>query len=124
MGPLLDRALAAEDRADQLEGRVKDLETRLKGVLNSDPTTAIRALSWMHRAENGESLIREMLQLSKLSEGIQQTDFPPGWLARAEAQLAALAILKRDQAAIAERPGDEESWETMKDGQVRRVGPR
>lgn len=117
MGSLLDRALAAEDRADQLEERVKDLETRLKGALNADPTTAIRALSWMYRAENGERLIQEIVRDHKLNS----IDLPAGWLARAEAQLAALAILKRDQEAIAERPGDNESWETMENGQVRRV---
>lgn len=114
----LDRALAAEEQVENLKARVRDLEERLKGVLGSDPTTAIRALAWMSRAENGEGLIGQILTSARAGE-IKSTDLPPGWLARAEAQISALAILKRDQAEMAEAPGDGESWETMQNGQVR-----
>jgi hypothetical protein len=117
----LERALAAEDEVDALKERVKDLEARLKGVLGSDPTTAVRALSWIHRAENGEKLIRDLVHDVNVGQGIRSTDLPPGWLASAEAQLAALQILKRDQEQMAERPSEDESWEQMKDGQVRRI---
>lgn len=46
---------------------------------------------------------------------------PAGWLARAEAQLAALTILKRDQAELMEAPAPSgrEEWQQYSDGSVR-----
>jgi hypothetical protein len=107
----LERALEAEERADELEARVGDLLGRLKGVLGSDPTSAVRALSWMSRAENGEKLIQEIV-----SSDMRSTDLPPGWLTRAEAQLAALRILKRDQRELTESAPDDEWWEQYANG--------
>jgi hypothetical protein len=117
MSSHLERALAAEDQVETLKDRVADLESRLRGALNSDPTTAVKAMSWMHRAENGEQLIKEAALAVKRGE-IKSTDLPSGWLARAEAQIAALEILGRDQAELMGEPGDE-SWEKMRDGQIR-----
>lgn len=120
MTSLLERALAAEEEAELLRSRVIDLEARLKGVLGADPTTAVRALAWIGRAETGEELIREIL-IAAGQRSINSTDLPAGWLARAEAQLAAVAILRRDQAEMAERPDGDESWERLGRGEVRHI---
>jgi hypothetical protein len=109
MSSNLERALAAEDQVEALQTRVKDLEDRLKGVLNTDPTTATRALAWMHRAENGEDLIGAVLTSARAGE-INSTALPPGWLARAEAQMKALDILRRDEKQLMDAP-DDETWE-------------
>jgi hypothetical protein len=121
MTGLLDRALAAEEEVERLREREADLLKRLQGVLGSDPTTAVRALSWMHRAENGEQLIREIVREAKVGQGIRSTDLPSGWLARAEAQIKALDILRRDQAELMERPTDGEAWETQDGKLIRRA---
>lgn len=120
MTSLLERALAAEEEAELLRSRVIDLEARLKGVLGADPTTAVRALAWIGRAETGEELIQEIV-IASGQRSINSTDLPAGWLARAEAQLAAVAILRRDQAGMAERPDGDESWERLGRGEVRHI---
>lgn len=121
---LLDRALAAEEEVERLREREQDLLQRLRGMLGSEPTTAIRAMSWMTRAEEGERLIGEIMLEVVRGQGIGATDLPPGWVARAEAQLAALVILKRDQAELMEAPDAEEDWEQYSDGRVRVLDPR
>jgi hypothetical protein len=119
----LERALAAEEEVESLGARIRDLNVRLKGALNSEPTTAVRALSWMHRAENGEKLIAEVAQQAK--DGLIGTsELPAGWLARAEAQLAALKILRRDHEQLMEVPDADEAWEKLEDGQIRHIDLR
>lgn len=104
---LLNRALDAEDRADDLERRCADLELRIKSALNADPTTATRALSWISRAEEGESMLMEIVNMVGAHE-LKGTDLPPGWVSRAQAQLAAVAIMRRDLTPLTEKPS--ESW--------------
>lgn len=106
---ILDRALAAEDRAEKAEKRVVDLEARLRAALDADPTTAIQALSWVNRAEQGEVILRELLRYID-QRSVDTRGFPSGWVARARAQLKAVEILKRDQAQLAERPPEDDYW--------------
>jgi hypothetical protein len=104
---LLNRALDAEDRADELERRNADLELRIKAALNADPTTAVRALSWIGRAEEGEAMLCEILHYVNGGE-LRGTALPPGWVARAEAQIAAVRLMRRDLMELTEKPS--ESW--------------
>ncbi len=114
---LLERALASEEALDRALGRVADLESRMRGALNADPTTASRALSWVGRAEQAERLLEEVLRFVS-QRSLNTTDFPPGWVTRAEAQVKAVGILKRDQEKFAERP-DDDYWTRYTDEQGR-----
>jgi hypothetical protein len=107
---LLERALAAEERADALVERVSLLERRLRAALNAEPTSATRALSWVGRAENAEALLRELDRFIG-QRAIDVTEFPAGWVARVTAQLKLLELLRRDDEKAFERPPDEEWWE-------------
>jgi hypothetical protein len=107
---LLERALAAEERADALVERVSLLERRLRAALNAEPTSATRALSWVGRAENAEALLRELDRFIG-QRAIDVTEFPAGWVARVTAQLKLLELLRRDDEKVFERPPDEEWWE-------------
>lgn len=104
---LLQRALDAEDERDELQRRLTDMEGRFKAALNADPTTASRALSWIGRAERSEDLIRQVLGYVK-QRSLSSTDLPNGWVARAEAQIAAVRILERDMRELTEKP--DETW--------------
>jgi len=106
---LLERALDAEERLDKAKARIDDLESRLKAAMGADPSTATRALSWVGRAETSERLVAEVLRLVD-QRSLPSTDLPAGWVARAEAQMRSVAILKRDQAKLGEKPPDEEYW--------------
>jgi hypothetical protein len=117
---ILDRALEAEDRAEKAEKRVRDLEGRLRAALSADPTTASRALSWIGRAEQAERLIEELMRFID-QRAIDTRDFPGGWVARAQAQMRAVDILRRDQAEMAEKPENaDEYWTTFVDSLERR----
>lgn len=110
----LERALLAEEEADRLRERIADLEDRLRGVLNNDPETASRALSWMQRCENAESLLLELLGYLDTNPSV--TDLlPTGYASRVTAQLKTVAILKRDQQALGERPPEDEWWQSWRD---------
>lgn len=113
---LLDRALAAEEEADKARARAADLEERLRGVLNNDPETATRALSWMTRAENAERLLMELLRWIDSNPSVSEL-LPTGYSSRLIAQLKLVAILKRDQESFAERPPEDEWWESWKGDQ-------
>lgn len=116
---MLERALAAEDDRDEALRKVADLERRLRVSLNADPTTATRALSWIGRATEGEELLSEVL-LYVRQRSLSATELPPGWVARAEAQIAAVKIMTRDLTPLVERPTDE-TWTTFWDEKVRGV---
>jgi len=115
-GMLIERAIAAEERAEDAEARIADLEMRIKAALGADPTTAVKALSWIGRAEQAEGLLREMI--GHIDTGLVPTGitFPPGWVSRAEAQIKAVEILKRDLGHLVERPEDADAyWSTAVD---------
>lgn len=119
MNKILDRALKAEEERDVALARIEDLEARMHAMLNSDPTSASQALSWVGRAENSEKLLREIERAVKESR-CSPRDLPAGWYARVEAQLRTVAILARDQAKMAERPADDDlTWETYFSGETR-----
>lgn len=111
---LLERALEAQEENDKLRERVADLESRLKAALNADPSTASRALSWIGRAEQAETLVRQVLLFVK-QRSLDTTHFPPGWVARAEAQIKTVEVLERDLRHLAERPPDDDYWTTFDD---------
>lgn len=110
---LLERALTAEEGLERALARIADLELRMRGALNADPTTASRALSWVGRAELAEGLLGEAMRFVR-QRSLNTQDFPPGWVARTEAQLASVVLLKRDQERFAERP-DDDYWTTYVD---------
>lgn len=107
---ILERALKAEEALEAAEERIADLTSRLQGVLNNEPESASRALSWVGRAQNAEKLLLEIVQ-AKL-------EMPPPLAARVRAQLQSVVILRRDQAALGEKPPDEAWWQgwTASDG--------
>lgn len=112
MGRILDRAIAAEEGLESCRERCLGLEAKLKAILNNEPESASRALSWIGRAQNSEKLLAEMLEWIE--------DFPgiigqPGVVTRARAQLHTVEILKRDQAILGERPSQEEWWQSWRD---------
>lgn len=111
MSILLERALAAEEERDEARGRISDLEQRLIAVLGSDPTSASRALSWMSRAENSETLLRELAVWLENNKSVGDL-LPSGFATRLRTQLKTVEILKRDQAALAEKPPEGEWWGT------------
>lgn len=111
---LLERALLAEEKVEGLEARVADLESRLRGVLNNDPETASRALAWMQRAENAERLLLELRGWLDRNPSVGDL-LPTGYASRATAQLKTVAILKRDQQALGERPPEDEWWQSWRD---------
>lgn len=116
----LNRALEAEDKVTALQERVHDLEGRLKAAMNFDPTTAVQALSWIGRAEQAEGLLRELKRYTD-QRSIDRGQFPNGLLARIEAQLKSVDVLRRDMAELAERPDDSEAyWATADDAKGRR----
>lgn len=109
---IIDRALAAEEENERLAARCEELTRRLLGALDADPTTASQALSWVGRAEQAEKLLDELLRYIR-QRSLDTSHFPPGWVARAMSQMKAVEILKRDQAALAERPPDDDYWQTL-----------
>jgi hypothetical protein len=113
---LLDRALQAEEEADRQRLRADDLELRLRGVLNTEPTTASRAFAWVSRAENSERLLLELLRYIDENPSVAEL-LPTGFATRLMVQLKSVAILKRDQAVFGERPPDDEWWQSWKDDQ-------
>lgn len=114
---LLERALQAEDELEARDERIEDLTGRLKAVLNNEPESASRALSWIGRAENAESLLIELVK--KLSDGRVPMEAlgedARSLITRIKAQLHTVTILRRDQAALGEKPPDNEWWESWKD---------
>lgn len=106
---LLDRALAAEEVADELRERVGDLEHRLKGVLNNDPETATRAFAWLQRCENAERLLLELRAWLRQNPSVGEL-LPTGYADRVKAQLKIVEILRRDQASLGERLPEDEWW--------------
>lgn len=117
---LLERANAAEDRADELQRETDMLKSNIKAALNMDPTSATAALAWIGRAERAEELLREVLRLVT-QRSLRSVDLPPGWVARAEAQLQAVEILRRDQEELMERPEGGDYWSTAVNSQGRRT---
>lgn len=116
----LDKAIKAEARVEELEARVGDLTSRLKAALGADPATAIQALSWVTRAEQGEALVAQIVRYLD-QRSLASTDLPDGWEASARALLKALEVLKRDQGEIFERPDDSGAyWTTNVDSLGRR----
>jgi hypothetical protein len=119
-GKLIERAMLAEDRAEAAEARIADLEMRIKAALGADPTTAIKALSWIGRAEQAEDLLRLALRYVH-QQSLSTNDFPPGWIAQAEAQIKSVDILKRDLGHLIERPDESDAyWTTAVDAKGRR----
>lgn len=116
---LLERALAAEERVDGLLERIADLESRMRAALNADPTTASRALSWIGRAENAESLLAKLLLFID-QRAVDTSKFPGGWVSQAQAQMKAVAVMNRDLTPLAERPEDNAYWTTHVDSKGHR----
>ena len=107
---LIERVLVAEEQLEASRERAADLEKRLRAVLNSEPESASRALSWISRAENAEKLLEAIV-----STPAGRAVLAPSTLTRIEAQLHTIVILKRDQEAMGERPSEEEWWEEWRD---------
>lgn len=105
---LLERALAAEDRAEAMEHEVADIRSRLKGAIGADPTTAVAALSWVYRCDRAEALLGEIVRYLD-QRSLTSTDLPDGWEARARAQMKAAEIAQRDQEGFS-RPDDTDYW--------------
>lgn len=99
---LLDRALAAEQRAEELESQVERLKALIGGAIDMDPTTAIQALNWVGRAETAEKLLANALSWYAAHENL-----PPSWWAQAEATVRAAELSKRDAPENVERPADD-----------------
>lgn len=109
---LLERALAAEEARDEAARKLAVLEGRLRAALNADPTTASRALSWIGRAEAAETLVKQVLRYVD-QRSLASSALPPGWVARAEAQMRALKILQRDMPDLDKPSQDpDEIWAT------------
>lgn len=88
---LLERAVAAEERADAAEEALARLRQRLNAAIGAEPGTATAALGWMARARLAESLVREVLRHVE-QRSLTSRDLPPGWVARAQSQIAAAQI--------------------------------
>ena len=116
---LLERALRAEEARDEAERRAADMEVRLRGALNADPSTATRALSWVGRAEAAEQLVSAVLRHVG-QRSLEATALPPGWVSRATAQMKAVEVLQRDLQHLIERPPDTDYWTTGQDALGRR----
>lgn len=117
---LLKRASEAEDRAEQLQHERDLLRTNVRAALNMDPTSATAALAWIGRAERAEELLADVLRYVK-QRSLASIDLPPGWVPRAEAQLRAVEILRRDQAELMERPESGDYWALLTDDDGRRT---
>jgi hypothetical protein len=104
---LLDRALAAEEKAAELEEQIARLKALLGGALDMDPTTAIQALNWVGRAESAERLLQEAVQWERSALGGEDVTLPQSWWARVHATLKAVEVSQRDQPANAQRPADD-----------------
>lgn len=120
---LLERVAEAEEERDAARARTLDLEARLRAVLNSNPETATRALAWMTRAENAERLLLELRGWLDANPSVGEL-LPTGYVSRLMAQLKSVAILHRDQEALAERPPEDEWWESWKGDQRFFIEPR
>lgn len=116
---LLRRALDAEDRCEALQARVDDLLGRLRGAMNWDPTSAVQALAWVGRAEQAEALLLELGQYVN-QRSVDRGQFPNAYITRVEALLKTVAILRRDQAEMAEKPVGDDYWVTYVDARERR----
>lgn len=120
----LQRAVAAEDRAEKAEAHVAKLKGAVSAALSMDPTTATQALSWIGRAENAEGLVRRVLAHVR-QRSLASTDLPPGWVTQAEAQMKSVEILARDHAELAERPAQGDAyWATGVDEKGRTLAQR
>lgn len=105
---LLDRALAAEERAEELEAQVGRLKALVGGALDMDPTSAVQALNWVGRAQAAEQLLRSALRWHDQDP----FELPPSWWAQAEATVKAADLSKQDEPENAERPADDAYWTT------------
>lgn len=105
---MLERAIAAEDRAEELEIELADVRGRLKAVVGADPTTAVSALGWMMRCQRAEKLLGDVVRYVD-QRALPGTQLPPGWETRARAQLKAAEIAARDEEGF-DRPSDDEYW--------------
>lgn len=105
-----DRAVEAEAQLESLRERTADLESRLRAVLVNDPASATRALAWMGRARNAESLLVALASWVQENPSVEEL-LPRGYMQRLKAQLHSVAVLKRDEEAFDERqPADDEFW--------------
>lgn len=104
----LERALAAEDRAEAAEAALADMRRRLNAAVGADPTSATHALGWMARAHLAENLLREVLRYVD-QRSLPATDLPDGWVPRARSQLAAADISDRDVTNM-DRAAEQQSW--------------
>lgn len=110
---LLDRALAAEERAEELEAQVGRLKALVGGALDMDPTSAVQALNWVGRAQAAEELLAQALRWR--DQGGDRDVFenlPPSWWATVEATVKAAELSKQDEPENAERPADDAYWAT------------
>src|ERR1700746_4054536 len=90
----------------------------MQAPLGADPTSACNALSWVTRAEQAEKLLLELLpRIAQRS--INTRDFPAGWVAKANAQMATVEIIRRDQVEMFERPPYDAYWTTYVQGSER-----
>lgn len=110
----LAHAVALETQLEFYRKRAEDLEKRIKAVLNSEPESASRALSWIGRAEQSEKLLIEIALDPKIAATL-----PPSLLTRIKAQLHTVVILRRDQEAMGERPSEEEWWQSWREAEGR-----
>src|SRR6267378_8317594 len=108
---LLQRALDAEDQLRSAQERIDSLESRLRAVFSSDPTSATRALAWMGRAQNSEHLLNLLMKWVTENPSVEDL-LPRGFVERVRAQLHSVEVLKRDQEAFGEKPPDDEWWQS------------
>jgi hypothetical protein len=118
---LLDRAFAAEAEAARWRRRADDLEERLGYLVGTEPDDALRATTWITRAELAESLLAELWQWIVENPSVRDL-LPTGFPERVNSQLKSLLILKRDQGSLGEVAGDDrELFERIDGGAVVRV---
>lgn len=98
---LLDRAVAAEQRADELAEENRVLRGRLRAALTAEPMSAALALGYRDRAHTGERLIGEALDALEASHAP-----PPGWEARARALVHAARITRELEVKMMGDPDD------------------
>lgn len=107
---LLERAIAAEDRAESLQGELAGMRSRVKGALGADPTTAVQALGWLTRCNNAEALLLELVEHLN-THPVSARDLPDGWEPRARAQVKAAQVARREQREIGfDRLDDDDYW--------------
>lgn len=104
---LLERALAAEERADNAEEQLARIRQRLNAAIGAEPGTASAALAWMARARLAENLVREVLRHVD-QRSLTSTDLPDGWVTRAQSQITAADITDRDMGPVDR--AEEQGW--------------